>query len=104
MVINYLNRPKPVTPVGEAEGEADISAPFSPVVLLSGVTSGSSLSSGSEASAPANASQVDQVFAQTDWTKPTVHRGEDYVAVNPTAGSDEFFTNLGTAVRRIRKS
>lgn len=105
MVINYLNRAKPVAPAGEAEGEADESASFSPIALLSSpVTSGSNSNLGDEAAAPEHAAQVDEVFAQADWTKPSVHRSEDFVSSKASANSDEFFTNLGTAVRRSRKS
>jgi hypothetical protein len=105
LVINYLNRAKPIAPAGEAEGEADISAAFSPVVLLRSSGSNSSTSSSSsEAPAPVDASQADEVFAQTDWTRPTVNRDEDFVSSKTISSSDEFFTNLGTAVRRNRKS
>jgi subtilisin family serine protease len=104
MVINYLNRPKPVTPAGEAEGEADVASSLSPLVLSNSNPSGSNVSTDSDADVPVQASQVDQVFAQTDWTKPTVNRSEDYVAPSTTTSSDEYFTNLGTAVRRNRKS
>ena len=104
MVINYLNRPKPVVPAGEAEGEADDSAPLSPLVVSSTAQSGSGgTSNSSEPAAPVYAANVDRIFAETDWTRPSVNRSEDFVASQTGSDSDEFFADLGTAVRRNRK-
>jgi hypothetical protein len=104
LVINYLNRPKSAAPVGE--GEADDFAPLSPLVVSSNVQrSSSETSSSSESTAPVYASHVvDRIFAQTDWTLPSVNRSEDFVASDTGDSSDEFFTNLGTSVRRNRKN
>jgi Fungalysin metallopeptidase (M36)/GEVED domain/Bacterial Ig domain/Dockerin type I domain/Fungalysin/Thermolysin Propeptide Motif/SdrD B-like domain len=109
MVINYLNRNIPVAPSGEAEGEADFAAPLSPLAIgVSGQNAGTSTdSASSEAEAPSDpvyASNVDLILGQTDWTRPSNYRGEDSFDSSPTTDSEEFFTSLGTPVRRNRKS
>ncbi len=107
MVINFLNRPKPLVPAGEGEGEADFAAPLSPIVLTSpsaGSSSGVSTDSGAEAPAPVvHAASVDSLLGQTDWDRPSVCRSEDSPDTKPDESSDEFFTNLGTPIRRNRK-
>jgi len=101
MVINYLNRVKSTPPSGE--GEED-SAPLSPLVVSSpSQGSSSSSSSPSSEAAPVAASDVDQVFAQTDWAPPSTKRSEDAPSTTLTANPDDFFTSLGTTGRRNRK-
>ncbi|MBC7856041.1 MAG: M36 family metallopeptidase [Pirellulaceae bacterium] len=112
MVINYLNRQGPAAPAGE--GEADFSSRVSPrlspaaISVTSPSASGStSSSSSSNAETPAvavYAANVDEVFSQTDWTPASMQRGEDAIYASPAASSEDFFTNLGTPVRRNRKS
>ncbi len=114
MVINYLNRQRPAAPAGEGEGESDFSSRISPRIapVAIGVTSQSSggstgQSSSSNADLPAvavYAARVDEVFSQTDWTPPSVRRGEDAIYGSPATDSEDFFTNLGTPIRRNRKS
>ncbi|MGI8980380.1 MAG: M36 family metallopeptidase [Pirellulaceae bacterium] len=114
MVINYLNRQKPSAPAGEGEGEDDFSSSaltrLSPAAISvtspsTGGSAGSSTSSTADAPAVAvYAAHVDEVFSQADWTPPSVHRGEDTIYASPAASSEDFFTNLGTPVRRNRKS
>jgi hypothetical protein len=105
MVINALNRSTPAAPVGE--GEADEFVRLSPLVVTSTGSSGgagSSASSSAEAPAVATyASNVDQIFAQTDWTKPSVSRTEDSPYSKPAVATEDLIAGLGTSVRRNRK-
>lgn len=114
MVINYLNRQKPSAPAGEGEGEDGFSSSaltrLSPVAFSvtspsAGGSTGSSSSSSTEAPPVADyAANVDEVFSQADWTPPSVRRGEDTIYASPANDSEDFFTNLGTPIRRNRKS
>ncbi|MFN0019483.1 MAG: S8 family serine peptidase [Pirellulaceae bacterium] len=105
MVINALNRAVPAVPAGE--GEADDSSSRSPLVMSTTGSGGVPMSSAStSAEAPAvatYASNVDQIFAQTDWTKPSVSRIEDSSWSKPEVASEDLFAGLGTSVRRNRK-
>ena len=111
IIINALNKAKPAAPVapaGEGEGEED--AVLSPAVLtVSGAKkeSSSSSTSGSDASKPQVASYaatVDQVFGQTDWTKPGISRSEDTPWSKPSHDYEEILAEIGTSARRNRKA